>query len=125
MWLNSSHNSYRAQFPSSVPFLFLFFFLPVSCLWPRNCSGINALCQRYRFLEKSLKNWVRAAAPSSCSEGMIHASSGTFRRLSARCGLSKHASTPRTALGAKLHPAHPFSHGLQKPVPVWLGNSGG
>lgn len=64
MWLSASHNSYKARFPSSVPF-FVFFPLAVSCLWPQNCTNINALLSRPEFHEKSLKDSARGPHPAA------------------------------------------------------------
>lgn len=122
MWLSSSHSSYKAQFPSSVPFFFSFFFLAVFCLWPQNGTSINVLVQRREFHENSFKRLRERPLPA----GGRH-DSRPDRVLSAAwaLGLSVHAPVPRRALGTQRCLAHPFSHGVQKRVLLWFGNSRG
>lgn len=60
MWLSSGHNTYKAHFPSSVPF-FIFSLQFLVC--GHNCTSIFAPYQRPGFHEKSLKSWVRGQSP--------------------------------------------------------------
>ena len=60
VWLSSGHNTYKAHFPSSVPF-FIFSWQFLVC--GHNCTSIFAPYQRPGFHEKSLKSWVRGQSP--------------------------------------------------------------
>lgn len=110
----------RPNFPAL--FHFSLFFLAVSCLWPQNYTNINELIQRHGFHENSFQRLSERPLPA-----VGRHDSRLDRVLSTGwvLGLSMHAPVPHRALGTKRHLAHPFSHGVQKPVPVWFGNSRG
>lgn len=121
MWLKSSHNSRKAQFPSSVPFFFFFpcrFLCVTTELHQHRCTLLETWVSWEVFKKLGEKRQpLPAAAKAWFMPHQVLSESGLSAR-GCRCMLqSSHSSA------ARLRPAHPFSHGVQKPVLVWFGYS--
>lgn len=122
MWLSTSHNSYKSQFPSSVPFASPAP-LVLSCLRPQTAPALMHFTSDRGFMRRLWQTgWERQPLPSAVQHDSRRII--TFWKQAELGGcLCTRQSSPSP--GVRLCPAQPFSHGLQKPVLGWFGNSRG